>query len=208
MATYDEYMPVWLSFFDDPKLKKLQRAIKNPLADTLVLRLWRYAWNYYHDGMIPGGAEEIEDACGWISMGGEPGALTQALVDCNFIEQEGNNLHIHSWDTYAGRLRSALNHTRERNRERNRERRVPGKETSQSKDGTPGLLQSLTFFRSPGMAAKRRSMEDLIRIGIGRESIMAKAATMEARQMDFYEFVNWCRGKNSSKESAIDRIIK
>lgn len=86
-----------------PKTKKIARTlgISLPAAVGHLHFFWWWAMDYAQDGDLSKyDNDDLADACGWE---GDSSALTSALIDSGFIDEE-DGLFIHDWDDYAGRL--------------------------------------------------------------------------------------------------------
>lgn len=199
-------IPVKLKLFRDSKTAHLKRLLGSKEADIYPIRLWAWAALQHQDGQITAAdpCSAIEDGCGWRGAEGE---LFAALQTCGFLAVDGKIVSIPGWTEadHVGEYLADLKARREY--EYQRRHRAEKKQEEGSAEPT-GVLQALAYFRSPGHYSKRRAVEDLIRMGVREDTILAKALTVEARQMDFYEFINWCRGKGNGPGSAIDRVVK
>lgn len=109
-----------------PKLHKLARVlhVSKPCAIGYLHYLWWWAVDYAPDGVLTR-FDALDIAIGG-EWEGEAEVFVDGLVRAGFLDKtEGNDLIIHDWDTYAGKLIER----RERNAERMREARAEQKET-------------------------------------------------------------------------------
>jgi hypothetical protein len=93
-------------------------ALPEPHVAGHLVFLWLWALDNAPDGSLPASARLIERASGW---NGEPGAFMQALIAAGLLEHDGDNLRIHDWDDYAGKLIDQRHANADRQR-RHRER--------------------------------------------------------------------------------------
>jgi hypothetical protein len=64
--------------------------------------LWHWALDYAADGDISRyEAEEIAEAAMWE---GDPHEFLRALIEAGFVDHDGNEMVLHDWGDYAGRL--------------------------------------------------------------------------------------------------------
>ena len=93
-----------------PKIKKASRILGVSEAEMIgrLHYLWWWALDYAPDGDVTKySAEDIESAVDWI---GETGKFYQALLDCGFnghcglLERIQDDVYIHDWHDYAGKL--------------------------------------------------------------------------------------------------------
>jgi hypothetical protein len=87
-----------------PKLLRLCRVlgISQPQAVGHLHFLWWWAVDYGHDGNLSRfDALDIAVAGMW---DGEPDAFLSALIQCGWIDQDDDELTVHDWDEYLGRL--------------------------------------------------------------------------------------------------------
>jgi hypothetical protein len=108
-----------VDFHEHPKTLALQVALKNPLAETYVSRLWAYCYHHAIDRFSgPAAVATIERAANWR---GRPGKLVTALVETRYLERGGaDELVAHG---VAERLGPHLAH-REAAADRQRRRRA------------------------------------------------------------------------------------
>jgi len=118
----DLWLELHVGLRDHPKTARLRRRLGVDLPTTIGLLglLWAWAVRYAPDGNLSRyDPDVIADAAGWEH---EPGVLVRALVGAGFLDED---LAIHDWDAYAGRLldRRAANADRmRRSRQRIKER--------------------------------------------------------------------------------------
>jgi hypothetical protein len=107
-----------IDFSDHPKTVALAVALRNPLAEAYVSRLWAYCYRHALDRFTGLAAvATIEQATRWK---GKTGHLVTALVDAGFLDREGEDLVAHG---VADRLAPHLA-KRERDSVAARERRA------------------------------------------------------------------------------------
>lgn len=116
MAWIESHQELWRH----PKTKKLARllGVSVPTAVGHLHGLWYWALDFAQDGdLTKYDPEEIADAVLW-----EGGAsdLMEALIAAEYIDQDGDNISLHDWHDYAGRLIEQRELQREANRERQR----------------------------------------------------------------------------------------
>ena len=174
-------IPVDSDYFDHPKTLRLKSMLGQE-ADVYPIRLFAWAAKYAPAGTIVESSPQIEEACKWRN---EDGKLYHALVECGFIEETEEGLKIHNWDKYAGYWLQRMS----RQKEHKRRRYWEDEAESPYKD----IMAELVFMRSPGPMAKKNALEDLERIGIKKEDMLAKAKATDTRAMSFYDFVSWCK---------------
>jgi hypothetical protein len=108
---------------DHPKTARLRRrlGVNLPQAIGHLHLLWWWALDYADDGDLSAfDPDVIADAGGWE---GEAGLFVRALTAAGFLDED---LRIHDWDDYAGRLvdRRAANAQRMREAREARRRRL------------------------------------------------------------------------------------
>lgn len=97
------------------KIKKLKRLlkIKTPQAVGHVVMLWLWSIDNAPDGdLSPADAEDIAEAAEWT---GNAEKFASALVEAGFIDDD---LHLHDWGEYAGRLMDQREERRKKERDR------------------------------------------------------------------------------------------
>ncbi|WAH38586.1 hypothetical protein [Alicyclobacillus dauci] len=99
--------------------KILELAARLDMSEAHVsghcIFLWLWAIDNAPDGILPASNRIIERAAGWE---GESGVLVDALVSVGLLEVgDDQQLHIHDWDDYTGRLIEQRNKNAERMRE-------------------------------------------------------------------------------------------
>jgi len=111
-----------------PKTKKFARllGISLPAAVGHLHYFWWWAMDYAQDGDLSRyEITDIAEACEWE---GEPEKLWEALIQVGFVDEE---IRIHDWCDYAGRLLEK----REQNKERKRKSRAKSKEVTETTEG-------------------------------------------------------------------------
>lgn len=97
------------------KLGKLKRLlkIKTPQAVGHLAMLWLWCIDNAPDGDLSGiDAEDIAEAAEWPK---DAGIFLRAMTESKLIDED---MRIHDWDDYAGRLLEQRNEKRQKNRER------------------------------------------------------------------------------------------
>lgn len=180
MAAGVEYVPVWVSFFDDPKTVAFKDALQVSTADIYPIRLWKYCWIFYPDGVVPGGADEIERACAWQ---GERGVLAAALQRIGFVD--GDGCTVHQWMQYTGRLRANFERARlfRRNIREEYRKNIDG-------PGVRAVIRMAKIWQSPSRQLKARTIAELFRLGAKEKELIAAARAEGARDMTFYEWAD------------------
>jgi len=112
-----------------PKTKRLARLLDIPLPHAIGILhcLWWWAMDYAQDGDLSRfDPDDIADACHW------PGEteLLRALIEAGFVDED---LYIHDWHEYAGRLIEKREQNKERKR-KSRARHAPVTRPSQASD--------------------------------------------------------------------------
>ena len=91
------------------RLKRLLK-IKTPQAIGHMCMLWLWAIDNAPDGDLSSfDADDIAEAGGY--TGKDPSAFVDALIGAGFVDDDGDNLHLHDWMDYAGGL---IEHREER----------------------------------------------------------------------------------------------
>lgn len=123
---------------DHRKVRKLARQLQIEEAHALglVVNFWLFALNNWGHGFLDFDTDEIAHACVWK---GDPVPLTNALIDCGFIDllDDNKNLRIHDWDNYGGKYIKQVERNRDRAaawREEKKERAEDAKQISKNLD--------------------------------------------------------------------------
>lgn len=106
---------------DHPKTARLRRrlGVSLPAAIGHLHLLWWWALTYADDGDLSGyDPDVIADAGGWDA---DPGLFVRALTTSGFVDDD---LRIHDWDDYAGRLIDRRTENARRMREAREQRRT------------------------------------------------------------------------------------
>lgn len=106
-------IPFDTAYPSHPKTLKLIALLKKPEADVYPIRLWAWAAEYARDGVVVGGAAQVELAVRWRGL---PGRLHGALVEAGFLEKDG--LTIHGWKERTGRAILIYEQKKRKQRER------------------------------------------------------------------------------------------
>lgn len=118
-----------------PKTRKLalRLGIQKHAAVGLLHCLWHWAVAYAHDGDLTSYTDED------IALGSEweddPKTFVDVLVECGWIDRDGEVVTLHDWDEYAGRLIDR----RKANAERKRMSRARPADIPESSEGVTGL---------------------------------------------------------------------
>lgn len=97
------------------KIKKLKRIlkIKTPQAVGHVVMLWLWSIDNAPDGdLSPADIEDIAEAAEWT---GSAEKFTSALKEAGFVDDD---MHLHDWGEYAGRLMDQREERRKKERDR------------------------------------------------------------------------------------------
>ena len=121
---------------DHRKIRKVAKelGIEQAHALGLVVNFWLFALNNWGFGYLDNDPDEIAFACVW---NGDPGALTDALLNAGFIDRldSDNALKIHDWDNYGGKYIKQVERNRDRAaawRDEKKERKQEAKEITQT----------------------------------------------------------------------------
>jgi hypothetical protein len=115
----DLWNEVHVGLRDHPKTARLRRrlGVGLPAAIGSLVLLWAWAVRYAPDGDLSKfDPDVLADAAGWED---EPGQFVRALISAGFVDED---LTIHDWHAYAGRLMER----RAANAERMRKARANG----------------------------------------------------------------------------------
>ncbi len=86
------------SFVLHPKTLALCEALKEPLADAYVTRLWSWVHCYAPTGHIPSRVTgQIESALRWR---GEPNLLIKTMTEVGWLEPVSDGFLVHDWADY------------------------------------------------------------------------------------------------------------
>ena len=91
------WFALWSDFPDHPKTVRLCARLRDPNAGMYVVRLLSYCARFAPDGRIP--KDLLEHAAGWGKM---PGRLGELLVECGFVELDGDAYVVHGWEERNG----------------------------------------------------------------------------------------------------------
>lgn len=82
-----------VDFHEHPKARALQAALKEPLADAYLARLWAYCYRHATDRFPEDSAAlVIEEAARWK---GKPGVLFEALLKSRSLDRDGTEVVVH-----------------------------------------------------------------------------------------------------------------
>jgi hypothetical protein len=114
------WIPSFQELADHPKTRKLCRLLQvsRPAVVGHLHMLWWWALDYTDDGYI--GKYEAADIADAVMWDGDPQQLLDALIASGFVDED---LQIHDWQDYQGRILAKREQNRERQK-RFRESRV------------------------------------------------------------------------------------
>ena len=101
MRTDDHWLELHIGLRDHPKTARLRRrlGVSLPAAIGHVVLVWTWAVRYAPNGDLSRfDPDVIADAAGWDD---DPGQFVRAMIAAGFLDED---LAIHDWDAYAGRL--------------------------------------------------------------------------------------------------------
>lgn len=100
-----------------PKLLKLCRTLdlSKPTAVGHLTYLWWWALQYAMDGNLA--RFDVDDVADGAQWSGDAQVFIDALVECRFLDED---LSIHDWDDYTGRLVDGIAKYRQANANRQR----------------------------------------------------------------------------------------
>jgi hypothetical protein len=119
--------------------------------------IWSWALDNAPDGRIKTRPRLVERVAQWK---GSPGDLLSALIEVGFMEQDGDDLIIHDWMDYAGRLIDK----RQKNTERMRNARAKTssgqtEDMQDTCDAQPSHVQGLPYRTVPNPTVPNRTVE-------------------------------------------------
>jgi hypothetical protein len=86
--------------FEHPKVRALQAALKEPLADAYLARLWAYCYRHAKDRFPDETAElVVEEAARWR---GKAGALFAAMLKVGALDRDGGEVVVHGVEERLG----------------------------------------------------------------------------------------------------------
>lgn len=119
------------------KTKRLARRLKVSIPTTIghLHLLWWWAMDNLPDGRLT--ALEPEDIADEMMWTGDAADLLEALKETGFVDQVENDLYIHDWHDYIGRLLERRKKETDRKREyRSKSQSCPaGQPTDETRDG-------------------------------------------------------------------------
>lgn len=119
------------------KTKRLARKLKISIPATIghLHLLWWWAMDNLPDGRLT--ALEPEDIADEMMWNDDPNDLMDALEDTGFVDREGDELYIHDWHDYIGRLLERRKKETDRKREyrKKSESRPAGQPMDETRDG-------------------------------------------------------------------------
>lgn len=155
---------------DHRKIVEVAESLDMPEPHVVghLTYLWLWAIDNAPDGVLPASPRVIARAAWWT---GDPLAFLAAVVGAGLIDQSGDLLTIHDWETYTGKLigqREANRQRQQRHRDRNRANRnddVPANDgvtvTSPSRNGATeqNSTQHNTTQQDPVAAVREPARE-------------------------------------------------
>lgn len=119
------------------KTKRLARRLKVSIPTTIghLHLLWWWAMDNLPDGRLT--ALEPEDIADEMMWNGDAADLLEALKETGFVDEVENDLYIHDWHDYIGRLLERRKKETDRKREyRSKSQSCPaGQPTDETRDG-------------------------------------------------------------------------
>jgi len=101
VRTDDHWLELHIGLRDHPKTARLRRRLGVTLPQAIghVVLTWTWAVRYAPNGDLSRfDPDVIADAAGWDD---DPGQFVRAMIAAGFLDED---LAIHDWDAYAGRL--------------------------------------------------------------------------------------------------------
>jgi len=127
VRTDDHWLELHIGLRDHPKTARLRRRLGVTLPQAIghVVMTWTWAVRYAPNGDLSRfDPDVIADAAGWDD---DPGQFVRAMIAAGFLDED---LAIHDWDAYAGRLLDR----REANARRMREAREKARAATNGND--------------------------------------------------------------------------
>jgi hypothetical protein len=91
------WIRLYTSFFDHPKTRKLRRILGTVEP---IQRLWCWAGDCCPTGDLSGqSVDDIEDSAHWR---GERGKAYAAMIECGFLDVDGESVTLHGWMDGSG----------------------------------------------------------------------------------------------------------
>lgn len=139
------YVPSHQTLRNHPKLKRLSRVLGTSDVTSIghLQCFWWWALDYAPGGSL-NGHDALDIAIGAEWEGNETEFL-DALIDCGFIDREGDSLAIHDWDDYGGYYQNKLIKDAERKREERRAKR----DVQATSDDSPTDVLEMSNRRPP-----------------------------------------------------------
>lgn len=123
-----------------PKTRKLAKRLNISKAAAVghLHCLWHWAVSYATEGDLTShGDDDIALGAEWED---DPKTFVDALVECQWIDRDGERMALHDWDEYAGRLVDRRRANAERKR-MSRARPADISETGEAVTGLPNLTK-------------------------------------------------------------------
>jgi hypothetical protein len=141
VRTDDHWLELHIGLRDHPKTARLRRRLGVTLPQAIghVVMVWTWAVRYAPNGDLSRfDADVIADAAGWDD---DPGQFVRAMIAAGFLDED---LTIHDWDAYAGRLVDR----REANARRMREARERMRAATNGESGDETRVSHATGTRA------------------------------------------------------------
>jgi hypothetical protein len=126
MRTDDHWLELHIGLSSHPKTARLRRRLGVTLPQAIghVVMTWTWAVRYAPNGDLSRfDADVVADAAGWDD---DPGQFVRAMIAAGFLDED---LTIHDWDAYAGRLLDRREANARRMREAREKARAAGNGT-------------------------------------------------------------------------------
>ncbi len=169
------YVPLYCGLRDDTKLVLLARKLKAKDKDHVRAKLenlWMWALMQRPDGVIESAlsVEDLAHNCNWQ---GDAKEWVDALIQYRWLDKRGDgSLKIHEWELYGGKLLQAVAYSREH--------------TSAARNP---IVQAFDRIKSPGLVAKARAIDELIRQGLTDKQIVESAIDPARQTWDFWAHI-------------------
>ncbi|WP_181469954.1 DnaD domain-containing protein [Paenibacillus sp. MDMC362] len=119
-----------------PKTRRCARKLDVSIPTMVghLHMLWWWAMDYAPDGELT--KFEHDDIADAMQFDGDPDLLVRVLIDAKFIDQINDELQIHDWFDYAGRLLEKREQNNERKRRsREKKKKSEGSHAPVTRDG-------------------------------------------------------------------------
>jgi hypothetical protein len=199
VRTDDHWLELHIGLRDHPKTARLRRRLGVSLPAVIgnLVLLWSWAIRYAPNGDLSRfDPDVIADAAGWDD---DPGQLVRALIAAGFLDED---LRIHDWEAYAGRLLDRREANARRMREAREKARVAtnGKEPDETRaahatGARAAHVQGLPDLTGPDLTGPDRTPPpDPLRTAEGAHGLTE--ATDEDREL-------WERAREAASEGML-----